>query len=197
MLNVLIARHAESEWNALGRWQGQADPPLSERGRTQAHHAAGRFGGFHAIIASDLERATTTAEILAAGMGVGPVLTDPAFRERHAGEFQGLTRAEIETRFPGHLDERRRPPGWEPDESVRERVLEAMERVRAAVTVGDVLVVSHGGVIYSLEAHLGASHERIPNLGGRWFHHDDGHWHLGDRVEPLTGDITVENRDIV
>src|SRR4051794_39200326 len=29
---LLLVRHAQSEWNATGRWQGAADPPLSELG---------------------------------------------------------------------------------------------------------------------------------------------------------------------
>ncbi|NIR42001.1 MAG: histidine phosphatase family protein [Actinobacteria bacterium] len=197
MLDVLIARHAQSVWNAQGRWQGQADPPLSESGRAQARAAARQCGGFDAIVASDLERAADTARILAETVGIGPVITDTAFRERHAGEFQGLTRTEIDERFPGHLDNGRWPPGWEPDESVRSRVLEGMARVREEVTVGQVLVVAHGGVIYSLEAHLGAPHERIPNLGGRWFHHLEDRWELGVRVQLSTDDVTVGNRDVL
>jgi broad specificity phosphatase PhoE len=63
MLNVLIARHGQSEWNALGRWQGQADPPLSELGLAQARGAAEQCGGFDAIITSNLERAVMTAQI--------------------------------------------------------------------------------------------------------------------------------------
>jgi probable phosphoglycerate mutase len=44
MSQILLVRHGESEWNALGRWQGQADPPLSEHGRRQALVAARSIG---------------------------------------------------------------------------------------------------------------------------------------------------------
>jgi len=181
----------------MGRWQGQADPPLSDLGRAQAAGAATQLGAFDAIIASDLDRALTTAMIIAAQLGIGPVLVEPAFRERHAGEYQGLTRHEIDERYPGNLEAGIWPPGWEPDDSVLARVADALERVKAEVGSGDVLVISHGGVIYSLEGHHGSSHERIANLGARWFHHDDNGWRLGERVQLSPDDITIENQDIV
>ena len=72
-----------------------------------------------------------------------------------------------------------------------------MARLREEFGVGQVLVVAHGGVIYSLEDHLGAPHERIPNLGGRWFHHREGRWELGERAQLCTDDITLERQDTV
>src|ERR671917_2105987 len=101
---VLLVRHGQSEWNAVGRWQGQADPPLSDVGRQQARSAARSLGALDAIFASDLQRATETAMIIAAELGVGPVVVDPDLRERDAGEWSGLTRAEIEERYPGYLN---------------------------------------------------------------------------------------------
>jgi broad specificity phosphatase PhoE len=197
MLNVLVARHGQSEWNALGRWQGQADPPLSALGRAQAARAVTQIGAFDAIVASDLDRALSTAMIIAEGIGIGPVLVDPGFRERHAGEYEGLTRAEIDERYPGHLDAGIWPPGWEHDDDVHDRVTDALDRVIEEVRTGEVLVISHGGVIYSLEGRLGARYDRIANLGARWFHHDGRRWRLGDRVQLSPDDVTIENQDIV
>lgn len=197
MLNVLVARHGQSEWNALGRWQGQADPPLSDLGRAQASGAADQLGSFDAIIASDLDRALTTAMIIADRLGVGPVLVEAAFRERNAGEYQGLTRNEIDERYPGNLDAGIWPPGWESDADVLLRVEDALERVRLEIFSGEVLIISHGGVIYSLEGNHGAPHDRIANLGARWFHHDDRGWRLGERVQLSPDDVTIENQDIV
>ena len=116
MLNLLLARHGQSEWNAVGRWQGQADPPLSELGRAQARGAANQAGAFDAIFASDLERALHTATIISTTLGVGPVIVDPRLKERDAGEFSGLTRADIDAQFPGMLDRGEWPPGWEDDD---------------------------------------------------------------------------------
>src|SRR5690349_6102426 len=92
---ILLVRHGQSEWNAQGRWQGQADPPLSELGRQQAFSASRKIGSVDVIVASDLERALHTAQIISGQIGVGPVIVEPLFRERDAGEWSGLTREEI------------------------------------------------------------------------------------------------------
>jgi broad specificity phosphatase PhoE len=186
MLNVLVVRHGQSEWNALGRWQGHADPPLSELGINQAQAAAGKVGMFDAVVASDLDRALSTATIIADALGLGPVITDPGLRERDIGEWQGLTRAEIEAAFPGHVRNGDRPPGWESDESLLERATGSLQRIVDHVPSGDVLVVAHGGVIYRLESHLGADFTPIKNLHGRWFRIDDSAIEMGDRVALVT-----------
>ena len=188
MTSILVARHGQSEWNAQGRWQGQADPPLSELGRAQAHLAAERVGTVDVIIASDLQRALETATIISTRIGVGPVIVDEGLRERDAGEWSGLTRAQIERDWPGYLDEDRRPPGFEPDEPFRARTRSALDRVRQDFEGAEVLVVSHGGVIYGIESAHGLPHERIPNLGGRHLVHHGDRLALGERVHLVDED---------
>src|SRR5689334_23473962 len=175
---VLLVRHGQSEWNAVGRWQGQSDPPLSDLGRSQARAATHSLGALDAIYSSDLLRAAETAEIIATTLGVGPVLLDVDLRERDAGEWSGLTRDEIHERYPGYLPDDRhrafapdrgdpkRPPGWEPDDALLARARRALERIHRDVPDGDVLAVSHGGLIYVLEGHLGEGFERLANGQG-------------------------------
>jgi broad specificity phosphatase PhoE len=209
---VLLVRHGQSEWNAAGRWQGQADPPLSDLGRRQARAAATALGTVDAVFASDLQRAAETAAIIAAELGVGPVVVDPGLRERDAGEWSGLTRAEIERDWPGYLDppadehagfgpsttaKPRRPPGWEPDDSVLSRATAALHRIHHAVGEGDVLAVTHGGLIYVLEGSLGAPFAKLANGGGRWLQVDQTGLKLGDRVILVADDaapITVPDQ---
>lgn len=168
---LLVIRHGQSTWNAERRWQGTEDPPLSTLGVRQARHASRFLGTFDAIVASTLQRAATTASIIADELGVGPVTTDPDLRERHAGVLQGLTKEEIAERHPAYVEHRERAPGWEPDDEVVERAVGALARVARDVGPGGTaLVVSHGGVITQLELLTGASREgRLANLGGRWF----------------------------
>lgn len=187
MARLLLVRHGQSEWNADGRWQGQADPPLSELGRRQAQAAAAAVGAVDAIVASPLERAFLTAAVISEAVGVGPVLVEPDLMERHAGEWQGLTRAQIDEQYPGYLDDRgddrRRPPGWEDDDVLLDRVLGALDRLLGQLAgADDVVIVTHGGVIYAIERHLGAGFERIPNLGARWVSAEAGRLELGDRL---------------
>jgi broad specificity phosphatase PhoE len=190
-----MIRHAQSEWNAVGRWQGQADPPLSDLGRLQAREAARAIGAVDAVWASDLQRAAETAAIVAEEIGVGPVIIDPDLRERDAGEFSGLTRAQIDERFPGYLADHRRPPGWEPDEHLLARALRVLRRSGEALPGGDVLVVTHGGLVYTVEGHLGAPFDRLANAEGRWVEVAGARLRLGDRIllaDPE--DTTVPNQ---
>jgi broad specificity phosphatase PhoE len=189
---ILLVRHGQSEWNATGRWQGQADPPLTSLGRRQAYEAARAVGAVDAIWASDLQRAVETAMIVADSVGVGPVVVDPDLRERDAGEFSGLTRDEIEGRFPGYLADHRRPPGWEPDDVLLARAVTALRRIADAVPGGDVVVITHGGLVYTLEQHLGEDFVRLANTEGRWLEvAADGRLALGDRVALATPEDTT------
>src|SRR5947208_8271356 len=123
MTTLLLARHGETDWNREGRWQGWADPPLNEAGRSQAHELAEqlRHVSFDAVYSSDLRRAHETAEIVAAPHGV-PVVPDEGLREIDIGPWSGLTRAVIEERYPS--GER---PGGETREEHAARVLAAVE----------------------------------------------------------------------
>jgi probable phosphoglycerate mutase len=197
---VLLVRHGQSEWNAAGRWQGQADPALSDLGREQARLAAAALGTVDAIVASDLQRASETALIISGLLGVGPVVLEPGLRERDAGEWSGLTRAEIDERYPGWLtpmadrhaafqpkrsptgDGERRPPGWEADEALLARALDAIARIHELVPDGDVLAITHGGLIYTVEHHLGGEVHRLANGEGRFVTVDGARLVLGDRI---------------
>ncbi len=191
MTRLLLVRHGQSEWNALGKWQGQADSPLTDTGRQQARKAGSVVGKFDAIFSSDLQRASETAVIISEVLGIGPVLVEPDLRERCAGLWQGLTREEIEKGWPGALTSGERPEGYELDDQVLSRVQHALTKiVNTLESDGDVLVVTHGGVIYSVEGSCGIPMVRIPNLGGRWIYFDEGEVRLGDRVD-LVGDGTT------
>jgi probable phosphoglycerate mutase len=197
MTRLLLARHGQSEWNADGRWQGHADPALSELGRRQALAAAHVIGMVDAVVASDLRRARETAEIIADELGVGPVEIEPLFKERDVGEWSGLTRAEIEERWPGWIDDPalRRPQGWESDERVLERGRQAILRTAARFPGADVLVVTHGGVISALERLcFGLERQPTANLAGRWVEVDGEAVRAGDRlvlVDPHDAAVTV------
>ena len=188
MTRLLLIRHGESEWNAEGRWQGHADPPLSRLGRRQAEDAAASVAGIDTIASSDLLRARQTAMILAECCGLPLLDADPDLRERAAGRWEGLTRSEIERGWPGWLADDRRPEGFEIDEHLLTRTTEALERLAAARPQASVLVVTHGGVIRAHERRHGAPPERVPNLGGRWLEMSSGETVMGERVELAPAD---------
>ena len=157
---LYLARHGETEWNRIGRWQGATDIPLSEVGRAQARLLAARLrdSRITQVYASQLCRALETAQIVAACLGAPPPTVDPRLRERGYGAFEGLNREECAERFPGvweqYLADRRVvPPGAEPQAQVTERITAAMLGIAAAAENRPdseaTLVVSHGGVIRS------------------------------------------------
>ena len=147
MTTILLARHAETEWNRDGRFQGHADPSLTELGRTQAGALAELLGdeAFDAVYASDLRRAYETAEIVGSRLGL-PVEQEAGLREIDVGSWQGLTRIEIDG------------AEWDGEsyEQHRRRVLEALRQIADRHPEGRVLVVAHGGTVRrAQEAVLG------------------------------------------
>ena len=162
---ILLVRHGQSTWNAQGRWQGQADPPLTELGLAQARAAVASVGSVDMIVASDLMRAMQTGEVLAASLGLGPVVVNDRLRERHAGEWTGLTRVEIEAGWPGYLEDHRRPSGWEDTDLVAVRALTALMEIHEAWPGADVVAISHSGVVRAIEHTLEHDRGMITNLG--------------------------------
>lgn len=181
---LLALRHGESEWNALGRWQGQEDPPLTEVGLLQAVAAGEQLGAFDAVWASTLQRAAHTAAIIAELLGIGPVQLHPGLMEAAFGPWQGLTIDQIEAGWPGVLAEHRRPEGAEAPEAVVERALGAFRDIAETTPGGEVLIISHAGLIRSVCRSLGEHDARFSNLGGRWFAvHPDGRVTAGADVQ--------------
>jgi broad specificity phosphatase PhoE len=166
---LLLLRHGQSTWNAERRWQGQANPPLSEAGEQQACDASRLLGTFDAVITSTLERARHTAEIIAGQLGIGPVHLDERLIENDAGEWTGLNRHEIEAAWPGLLAAGQLPPGFETVESTSARAFAAMIEVARDHPDGEVLVLTHGGVIRHLRRILEVTDVHMPNLSGAWF----------------------------
>lgn len=149
---IIIWRHGRTEWNAIGRFQGQADIGLDELGVSQASAAAPLLAELtpDAIIASDLVRATATAQALSDLTGL-PVTTDKRLREIHVGTWEGLTHPELAVidpesaaRFNSGEDMRRSATG-ETIAEVADRVAEAIEETAAVMDDGTTLVVvMHG-----------------------------------------------------
>ena len=187
MGSLLVARHGQSTWNAQGRWQGKADPELTELGEQQAQDAALHIGDISGVWASNLQRARVTASIIATAKGL-EVNIDERLSERDAGEWEGMTRLEIEDGWPGYLAGHKRPNGFEPDESVAQRGIEALTEILANGGDGRILVVSHSGVVRAIERHLGVSAGQVSNLGGVEFHLNAlGELTIGERFMLLDG----------
>lgn len=158
MTLLYLIRHARSVWNAEGRWQGQADPPLDEVGLQQAHAIASRLQdeAIDAVYTSPLLRARQTAELIAAACHA-PLLADNRLMERNVGDWAGLTMEEVKERFPDSYK-----PGWhvegapqgETQADLSRRVEAVFAEIIAAHPETGVAVVSHGGTLNTFLYHL-------------------------------------------
>jgi broad specificity phosphatase PhoE len=149
-----MVRHGETDWNRENRFQGIADTPLNDAGREQARAAIAELAAEEptALYSSPLQRASETASILGTALGLEVRFSD-ALREVDVGSWSGLTRIEVEVRFPegyhrwldyGH--------GWDDGETYEElgaRVVAGLVRIAAEHAGERVLAVTHGGPIRS------------------------------------------------
>lgn len=169
---VIFIRPGETDWNRLGRWQGWVAVPLNANGLLQAQRLANfvRHLGLGALYSSDLRRAADTAEALAARLGSQPVY-DGRLRERHMGEWQGLTLQEIREWYPQEyqrvLDnpESYQMPGGESRRQVAARARAAFEDIEGRGRGETVGIISHTTAIRSL------LHDLVPGCApfGRTF----------------------------
>lgn len=158
---IFLFRHGETEWNAIGRIQGQLDSRLTARGREQARamglalrSVAGATCGDMLLYASPLGRVRETVLLAAeaAGLDMAVCRFDDTLREITWGEWDGLTRLEIDQRTPGAMAEREhakwrhQPPGGESYEAAALRVQPFLDAVLASAAERPVALFSHGAV---------------------------------------------------
>jgi broad specificity phosphatase PhoE len=150
MTNLVLIRHGETEWNVTGRYQGQANPPLNENGRNQAHKLADKLAaiGLDLLISSPLQRAAQTATIIASQIGV-PCVFDDRLVEIHQGDWQTRLRSEIESLYPDLFHRwmttpwEVTPPGGENLEQVQVRVTASVEDILCQYPQQIVGIVTH------------------------------------------------------
>jgi len=160
---LTFLRHGQSVANHDGIIQGHLDSPLSDLGQQQAEARAQAWASedrvFDLIISSPLLRASQTATILSARLAI-PIEFDPAWKERHLGNAQGMT---LEAFLDASRNRLPSPPfsGTPEDgEGTWELYLRAAAAVQAVMRrpAGSYLVVSHGGILNAaLRAILGIS----------------------------------------
>jgi len=133
---LIIIRHGETDWNVEGRYQGQADPPLNQKGITQARKLAYELKktGLEILFSSPLKRAFQTAKEVADLLNI-PLNIEPRLMEIHQGEWQTLLVTEIAERYPTVFSSwKTQPwtvtiPGGENIFQVQQRVHEALDDI--------------------------------------------------------------------
>ncbi|QHW30171.1 histidine phosphatase family protein [Paenibacillus rhizovicinus] len=151
-MRIGLIRHGQTEWNELGKIQGQTDIPLNSEGFRQAQALAHRLVHepmkWDAVISSDLQRAKQTAEMIAGALGIPLLDPDKRLRERFYGEVEGTT-AEERLALWGP-DWKKRDSGQETDEQLLSRALSFVEEAAASYPDRNLLVVTHGSLLAQL-----------------------------------------------
>jgi len=151
---VYLVRHGDTPLSAENRFSGAVGVELSDEGRRQVELLATRLkdDGICALYASPLSRTVETARILGAPLGLTPVLRD-GLREISHGHWEGLTREDVETRYPGEYAMWEQDPytfapeGGESGLGVLSRALPVVRDIVVTHPHQRVLVVSHKATI--------------------------------------------------
>ena len=148
---ICLIRHGETDWNVLGKLQGQEDVELNTSGRKQANELARYFEteSWNVVISSPLKRAYETAQIIADNISAPAILVVNELVERSYGDAEGLLPEERLLQFPDGI-----VPGQEDFEHLCERAVAALNKIATDFQGKKILVVSHGGIIYTILYNL-------------------------------------------
>ena len=157
MTKIIFVRHGQTEWNVLGRYQGQTDVALSPLGIEQAEKLAAHFpvDKIEAVYSSDLARAMKTASCVADRFGL-TVEPRPELRELNFGDWEGLTYDEIVAKWPDALENFFRHPDvleiphGESFPKLRDRALACVEEIVARHPDQTVAVFAHGAILRTI-----------------------------------------------
>lgn len=180
---VGLIRHGLTDWNVIGRIQGQSDIPLNDEGRRQAKLLAKRLKEeseyrWDFVLTSTLSRARETGAIIADALGISLYDPDPRLMERSFGKVEGMTLAEREALWGKDWD--RHELGQEKEEEIRQRALSFMTDLAKRYPSNNILVVTHGGLLAQLYIALYQERcqERIGNLSLTILEKNEQSWDL-------------------
>ena len=181
MTTICLVRHGETDWNAAKRIQGRTDIPLNDTGKWQAEQTGLYLKDVHwdVVISSPLTRAKETAHLILKHVHAPLVIMDD-FIERDYGDAEGMSLEERQKLFPD-----KQYPNMEPLETIQDRMLEGIEKVRAAYPDQRVLIVAHGAAIHALlttlaDEQMDLQNTRLVNACLNNVEWIDGTWKVRD-----------------
>lgn len=160
-LDLLLARHGQTDWNPTGKVMGRHPVPLNDVGRKQAMHLRDWLQNIeiHAIYSSPMLRAKQTAEIISESCPDVPIIEEEGVAEIDYGKWVGMTYQEVAKEYKKEYEDyrfhpsRMKIPGGEDVLDVQHRAVHAVERIRKKHEGERVLVVSHADVIKAILVH--------------------------------------------
>ncbi|HZC46816.1 MAG TPA: histidine phosphatase family protein [Candidatus Acidoferrum sp.] len=183
MGKLIMVRHGESEGNAIRRFTTSGEAKITDLGRRQAHDAAVKIKLKYKptlVIASTFARARETGRIIAEELGI-PLEYEAEFREQSLGDLAGKPYESIAA--DPTFDPKRswvwRAPNGESHEDVLKRVGPVLDSVAKKYPDDEIVIVSHGGVMRSVWAHVTGKWENAhvpPNCGIVVIEHQAGNY---------------------
>lgn len=152
-MRIIVVRHGETDWNKEGRYQGDLDIPLNERGLRQAERLSQALASerIDIIFSSPLRRALETAKAIAMRQK-SPLFVIDELKEISFGEWEGLLISEIKTRYRDVYEmwirepEKVTIPSGESLSMVFSRVKLFLDPVLERYKKETILIAGHGGV---------------------------------------------------
>lgn len=181
MTFLALVRHGETDWNLHGRLQGSSDIPLNATGRAQAKEAGYElaFRDWDLLVSSPLVRASETADIIGAHLGIKRSHSYPDLAERHFGDAEGYTDYDAYNQWPHGMY-----PGLESRYDLMVRGVASLDALAAEHPHSAVIAVAHGGIIRAIFDNIRRRHSpRILNAGVSTLEHDGSRW----RVRTING----------
>ncbi len=183
MGKLIMVRHGESEGNAIRRFTTSGDAKITDLGRRQAREAALRIKLMFKptlVIASTFARARETGRIIADELGI-PIQYEVEFREMSFGDLAGQPYESLasDPTFDPNRSWAWRAPGGESHEDVLRRVAPVLDQVAKRHLDDEIVIVSHGGVMRSVWAHVTGKWEKAhvpPNCGIVVIEHEGGRY---------------------
>ncbi|SJM64629.1 histidine phosphatase family protein [Agrococcus casei] len=186
-MRIALVRHGQTDWNAAQRVQGATDVPLNDRGRIQAQEAGERLRDegdlWEGVVASPLDRASVTAEIIADVLGLPMLGTYDDLAERQYGVVEGLNVFEARKQYS--VGGEWVGPGVELFEHLQERALRAIDLAATEHPIDGLLIVAHGTLIRSVVDLLtGERTQSIPNAASVRLEGEPGRWSVTAGIVP-------------
>ena len=140
---IYFVRHGETEWNKIGRMQGQIDIELNDEGKRQAKVVKEKLSNvkFDKVFSSPLKRALETVKIITDK----EVTIDDRLIERYNGELEGKFKEEI-SEYPNFNDPNETRFGIETLDSFKNRINDFLNEITKEYKGKNVLVATHAGI---------------------------------------------------
>jgi broad specificity phosphatase PhoE len=150
MTRLFLVRHGETEWSRSGQHTSVTDLPLTEKGEEQSRSLLGHLepAAFGLVLSSPRQRARRSAELAGFVDAYAPEI-DENLAEWSYGDYEGLTREQIQETDPDWSIWSGPTPGGETAAEVSARVTKVIERVMAA-QVEQAICFAHGHSLRAL-----------------------------------------------